>query len=145
MNLRQLATRVDPGLHATSRGSPAPPAPAADAAGPTFADALAQAEKQLAPSLLEVKLSAHAQERILQRGIALDDAQRQALGQAMQQLEAKGARDALLLRDDAAFVVNVPSRTVVTAAHQDELQERIFTQIDSVMLLAAAQPTEPTA
>ena len=109
MNLRQLATRVDPGLHAVSRGSPAPPASPADADGLSFADALAQAGKQLAPSLLEVKLSAHAQERIAQRGIALDDVQRQALSQALEQLEAKGARDALLLRDDAAFVVNMRS------------------------------------
>ena len=53
----------------------------------------------------------------------------------MHQLEAKGARDALLLRNDAAFVVNIPSRTVVTAMGQGELQERVFTNIDSAMLV----------
>lgn len=57
------------------------------------------------------------------------------LGQAMQDLEAKGARDALLIRSDAAFVVNVPNRTVVTAIGQEEMAHRAFTQIDSAMLI----------
>jgi hypothetical protein len=32
-------------------------------------------------------------------------------------------------------VVNVPTRTLVTAMAQDELRDRIFTQIDSAMLV----------
>ena len=55
----------------------------------------------------------------------------------MKTLAAKGARDALLMRADAAFVVNVPNRTVITAIDRQEMQHRVFTQIDSAMLLDA--------
>lgn len=133
MHLRELAARTDPGHEVRLRGSPLPERPAPAPQGPSFAESLRQArEGRAAP---ELKLSAHAEQRILQRGIPLSAAQRQELGAALQRLEAKGARDALLLRPDAAFVVHVPSRTVVTAMDGQELQERIFTQIDSALLL----------
>jgi flagellar operon protein len=80
-------------------------------------------------------LSAHAEKRIAQRDISLTRPERRSLGQAMRKLDAKGSNDALLLRSDAAFVVNVPDRTVITAINQSELEDRIFTQIDSAMLV----------
>lgn len=81
----------------------------------------------------DITLSAHAKQRIAQRNISLDATERQTLSDAMQTLEDKGAQDAAVLRDDAAFVVNVPNRTVVTALDQTEMQQRVFTQIDSAM------------
>jgi hypothetical protein len=39
------------------------------------------------------------------------------------------------MRSDAAFIVNVPTRTVVTAVETSELQDRVFTQIDSAVIL----------
>ncbi len=56
----------------------------------------------------------------------------------MDLLASKGAHNALLLRADAAFVVNVPHRTVITAISGQELQQRVFTQIDSAVLLQPA-------
>lgn len=125
MNVRQLATRVDP--HGIGR-LPGPLPIAAPAT--SFADALRQAEQTP-----DVHLSAHAQQRLAQRGIPFDAEARQAVAGAFDTLAQKGARDALLLRDGTAFVVNVPSRTVVTAAGQADLAERVFTQIDSAMIL----------
>jgi len=81
----------------------------------------------------DITLSAHAKKRIAQRNISLDASERQTLSDAMQTLEDNGAQDAAVLRDDAAFVVNVPNRTVVTALDQAEMQRRVFTQIDSAM------------
>ncbi len=100
-----------------------------------FADALKQARgaQQQAPP--RVKLSAHAEQRMAQRDISLTRPERQELSHALDKLNEKGSRDALLLRADAAFVVNVPNRTIVTAMNQSDLQERIFTQIDSAMLV----------
>ena len=83
------------------------------------------------------KISSHAWQRIQQRGISMTKAQHHSLGEAMKTLAAKGARDALLMRADAAFVVNVPNRTVITALDRQEMQHRVFTQIDSAMLLEA--------
>ena len=55
--------------------------------------------------------------------------------EAVRHLSGKGSRDALLLRGDAAFVVNVPNRTIVTAVNQTEMKEKVFTNIDSAMML----------
>lgn len=100
-----------------------------------FADALKQARSSSYDPAPEVNLSAHAEKRIAQRDISLTRTERRSLAQAIRKLDAKGSSDALLLRSDAAFVVNVPDRTVITAINQSELQDRIFTQIDSAMLV----------
>jgi flagellar operon protein len=135
MNLRQLAARTEPGAGVEPRGSP-PEAPAArDPSRVSFAEQLRRARAPADTPAPELKLSAHARQRIAQRGISMTEAEHQTLCDAVQQLEARGARDALLLREDAAFVVNVPTRTLVTAMAQDELRDRIFTQIDSAMLV----------
>lgn len=109
-------------------------APVPASSGDAFADALKQARGAQHPAP-QLKLSAHAEQRIAQRDISLTRPERRALSQALDKLNEKGSSDALLLRSDAAFVVNVPNRTVVTAMNQADLQERIFTQIDSAMLV----------
>lgn len=128
MNVRQLATRtagpVHPGPATQPRGPDAP-------SGSSFADALRRAQE--APDRLT--LSAHAEQRVRQRGISLTPSDQDAMTEALDHLEAKGARDALLLRPDAAFVVNVPNRTVVTALDAGDLQNRVFTEIDSAYVL----------
>ncbi len=134
MSPREIAARI---------GSPAPVSPqqrrGPDETPPAdenrFADTLKEAQRQHDAPPSDVKLSAHAAERIQQRDIPLDATQRQSLNEALSKLDQKGSRDALLLRSDAAFLVNVPNRTVITAMPQDELQDRVFTQIDSAMLL----------
>ena len=128
MNVRHLATRtvgpVTPGPATPARGPDGAPAP-------SFADALRRAQEARPP----LALSAHAEQRIEQRAISLTPPEREALSEAVAQLDAKGARDALLLRSDAAFVVNVPNRTVVTALSHDDLTARVFTGIDSALVL----------
>ncbi len=133
MKARELAARI---------GSPPAPKPneahrsSSDAAPQdSFAETLERARGAERDALPSVKLSAHAAQRIEQRDISLTRPERRALGQAIRKLAEKGSRDALLLRPDAAFVVNVPARTVVTAINQAELKDRIFTQIDSAMLV----------
>lgn len=82
-----------------------------------------------------IELSAHAKRRIAQREISLGPGQREALAEAVTRLGEKGARDAAVMRKDAAFVVNVPNRTVVTAVSEADMQDRVFTDIDSAMVL----------
>ena len=128
-NVRHLATRgVAPAspVQAPQRGTAKPTSP-----GSSFADALQQARS----NATDVKLSAHAEQRIAQRAISFTEPEQAALRDALDHLDAKGAREALLLRPDAAFVVSVPNRTVVTAVAQDEMGDRVFTGIDSAMLL----------
>lgn len=134
MNVRHLAARIEPGLirpadgAGTAQATTRPPST-------TFAEELRRARDLSGSGEEPIRLSAHAQQRLEQRQIAFSDEDRQSIRAAVDTLSEKGARDAVLLRTDAAFVVNVPSRTVVTALDQDELHHRVFTQIDSAMLI----------
>ncbi len=82
-----------------------------------------------------VKLSAHAQQRLQSRGIELGPVELDRISQAIDLLAEKGGKETLLLSDRAAFVVSVPNRTVITAVARDELKDNVFTQIDSALLL----------
>ncbi|MCA9558632.1 MAG: hypothetical protein H6704_08785 [Myxococcales bacterium] len=82
-----------------------------------------------------VKLSAHAQQRLQSRGIELGPVELDRISQAIDLLAQKGGKESLLLSDRAAFVVSVPNRTVITAVARDELKDNVFTQIDSALLL----------
>ncbi len=83
----------------------------------------------------ELHLSKHAQKRLDAREIELSSKDRTKLADAVSSLSKKGARDSLVLMGDLAFIVNVPSKTVVTAMGRDQMKEQIFTNIDSTMLV----------
>jgi len=130
MNVRQLASRVGP----AQRVSPDQLQRQQRADQPqkgSFEETL----RKLQEATDDLQVSAHARQRIEERGISLEGAERQALIEGLEQLQSKGANDALMLRDDAAFVVNVPNRTIITALDRTEMQDRTFTQIDSALLL----------
>ncbi len=130
MNVRQLASRVGP----AQRVSPDQLQRQQRADQPqkgSFEETL----RKLQEATDDLQVSAHARQRIEERGISLEGAERQALIEGLEQLQSKGANDALMLRDDAAFVVNVPNRTIITALDRNEMQDRTFTQIDSALLL----------
>jgi flagellar operon protein len=132
MTIHQHSGRISPSPGSQpTQNDPSTDAPARDTDGASFEDHLKEASKEAE----DIELSSHAKQRIAQRNISLDTAERQALTDAVETLDAKGAQDAAVLRDDAAFVVNVPNRTVVTALDQSEMQKRVFTQIDSAMKL----------
>lgn len=132
-NIRNLASRVEPGQGPDPRGSPKTNSrDRATKNGRSFLEELQEAQKARET---DVKLSAHAEQRIEQRNIPFGADDRRSVGEAMHQLSEKGARDAVLLHSEAAFVVNVPNRTVVTAMDRAEMQERAFTNIDSAYLL----------
>ncbi|MFA5480734.1 MAG: TIGR02530 family flagellar biosynthesis protein, partial [Candidatus Muiribacteriota bacterium] len=82
----------------------------------------------------ELKFSAHAKARMQERGISLDDSQKQKLEQALTKAEEKGAVDCLVMLENNAFVVSVKNRTVITAVDEDSMRGNIFTNIDSAIL-----------
>ncbi len=134
MNIRDLSTRVQ-------RSQPAvQEQPALKSKGPLkrtsgFDQTLLEAQAGINQQEKAIRLSAHAMQRLEEREISLTPQEQTDLSQAISQLDDKGARNALIVRQDAAFVVNVPNRTLVTAISQQELQQRVFTQIDSTMLI----------
>lgn len=82
-----------------------------------------------------VSFSAHARARLYSRGVQLDQTKLDALSQAIDKAEAKGARESLVLSDDAAYVVSVKNRLVITAFDRDNLRDGVFTSIDSAVIL----------
>ncbi|WP_239565737.1 TIGR02530 family flagellar biosynthesis protein [Paenibacillus sacheonensis] len=83
-----------------------------------------------------IKFSQHAEQRIAQRGITLKPEALAKIGNAIDQAAAKGAKDSLVVYRDIAMIVNVPSRTVVTAMDGNAMQGNVFTQIDSAVIVS---------
>jgi flagellar operon protein len=48
----------------------------------------------------------------------------------------KGSKESLVVCDNMAFIINVKSRTIVTAMDRDSMKENVFTQIDSAVILS---------
>ncbi|HUC90968.1 MAG TPA: TIGR02530 family flagellar biosynthesis protein [Paenibacillus sp.] len=84
----------------------------------------------------QLKFSRHAEVRMQQRGISLKPEQLGQIMNALTQAEAKGAKDSLVLYRDIAMIVNVPSKTVVTAMDGKSAMGNVFTQIDSAVVIS---------
>jgi flagellar operon protein len=82
-----------------------------------------------------LKFSAHAQQRLERRQIDLDAQRLSRLEEAVDKAAAKGARESLVLLDDLALVVSVKNRTVITAVDEKSLKEKVFTNIDSAIIV----------
>lgn len=82
-----------------------------------------------------VKLSQHAVERLKSRGITLSDADMKQLAGAVDSVAQKGGKDSLIMMKDAALVVSVKNRTVVTAMDRQGMKGNVFTNIDSAVVL----------
>lgn len=81
-----------------------------------------------------LSFSAHAQKRMASRGIRLNASEISRLGAAREKLAGKGAKEALVLIDDKAFLVSVKNRTVITALDKNELKQTVFTNIDGAVI-----------
>ena len=81
-----------------------------------------------------VKFSKHASNRLSDRNISLTDDQMNRLNNARNQASAKGINESLILVDQLAFIVNVPSSTVVTAMDSQETDSNVFTNIDGAVI-----------
>lgn len=82
-----------------------------------------------------INFSRHARERLFSRGIELSDSKLTQIAQAIDKAETKGSRETLILDDNSAYVVSVPTRTVVTAFGKEHLREGVVTSIDSAIVL----------
>ncbi len=116
------------GISAAGAGQYSPPlSPAPKTSGASFSAALAQAGNDL-------RLSRHAQKRVDTRDLDLDHGRMDRLNNAVSQAAAKGSRNSVVMLDNLAVVVDVRQRTVVTAMQQQGGSQRVFTNIDSVVI-----------
>jgi flagellar operon protein len=100
----------------------------ASSTGADFEKAFIDALKQKNDS---VKVSAHAQNRMDERHIALSDEDMKKIKTAVDELGEKGARESLLLYKDSAFIASISNRTIITAMNGREMGT--VTNIDSAV------------
>ncbi len=98
--------------------------------GKSFAEVLDENQRNM-----EVKLSAHARERLKQQNITISQQDMNRINEATAELQKKGSRESLMILRDLALVVNINNRTVITAVDKSRQKDRVFTNIDSTIIL----------
>jgi len=79
-----------------------------------------------------LQFSKHAFMRLNARNIQLSTDQLQRVQNGVNEAKQKGIQDSLVLVDDVALVVNVRSKTVITAMNPEQ---NIFTNIDGAVIV----------
>ncbi|SKA86390.1 flagellar operon protein [Caloramator quimbayensis] len=83
----------------------------------------------------DLKISAHAAERLKERSINLTEKDIKNLMDAMDKIKNKGGREALILYNDLAFITSVRNNTIITAVDSKSLKDNVFTNIDSAIII----------
>ncbi len=83
----------------------------------------------------EVSFSKHAAMRTQQRNINLTSADVERLGEACSRANQKGIKEALVVMNESAFIVNAPNKTVITVVDKNEMKENVFTHIDGALFI----------
>ncbi len=83
----------------------------------------------------QLRFSAHALDRMAQRGIELTSGEMLRFEQAVQTAADKGSKNSLVLMDERAFVVSVANRTVITALDSEGMKDQVVTDIDSAVIV----------
>lgn len=121
-----MIRQINPALAPQPRSVARPSGPGgAPAFGKVFEDAIRRES--------DVKISSHAAQRLSERSITLGQAEMQRIGRAAEKVAAKGGRDALILMDRVGLILDVENRTVVTAMERLQMQDNVFTNIDSAV------------
>jgi flagellar operon protein len=82
-----------------------------------------------------IQLSKHALKRLQERSLEMDSDEFFKIKNAMEQLKAKGGRDSLVITDNAAYILDINNNKIVTAIDKENMNENVFTKIDSTMIL----------
>lgn len=83
----------------------------------------------------DLKISAHAMDRLKERNISLSDTDMNNLKSAVDNIRSKGGREALILYNNVAFITSIRNNTIITAVDQSSLKENVFTNIDSAVIV----------
>ena len=83
----------------------------------------------------QINVSTHAAKRLQERNIELDGNEYMKLKEAISKLRTKGGHDSLVITQKAAYVVDVDKNTVVTAVDKNNMNENVFTKIDSTIFM----------
>jgi flagellar operon protein len=82
-----------------------------------------------------ISFSRHASQRTEERNIQISESDLDRLEDACDRAKQKGIRDALIVMDDSAYIVNAPNRVVITVVDKNEMKSNVFTNIDGAVFI----------
>jgi flagellar operon protein len=82
-----------------------------------------------------ITFSKHANQRTEERNIRITDNDLSRLEDACDRAQEKGIKDALIVMNDSAFIVNAQNKTVITVVDKNEMQSNVFTNIDGAVFI----------
>ena len=91
--------------------------------------------EQEAQKTTALSFSRHAAVRVAERGIEISRTGMERLEEGLRMAREKGLNDTLILMDGSAFIVSAQNGTVITAMPGQELNGRVFTNIDGTVIL----------
>ena len=98
-------------------------------------DNLGQLESPIVENSKGIHLSTHAMRRLQERNLSIDKDEYLKLQSAIEKLKIKGGQDSLIITGKAAYIVDVAKNTIVTAIDKENMEENVFTKIDSTILM----------
>jgi flagellar operon protein len=82
-----------------------------------------------------ITFSKHANQRTEDRNIQISDSDLTRLEDACDRAQEKGIKDALIVMNDSAFIVNAQNKTVITVVDKNEMKSNVFTNIDGAVFI----------
>jgi len=83
----------------------------------------------------QLTFSKHALQRMDSRQIEVSPQLVSQISNAVEKAKSRGIKDALILNGQTAFIVNVPSGTVITTLSGQEMTNNVFTNIDGAVIV----------
>ena len=83
----------------------------------------------------ELTFSKHASIRSEERNLNMSPTEMTKLNEACDKATQKGIKDALIIMDKAAFIVNTSNKMIVTVVDKNEMKENVFTKIDGAVFI----------
>lgn len=82
-----------------------------------------------------VSFSQHAEARLRERNLSFSQQDLTKLGDTVEKMAQKGARESLIYMGNVALVVSVTNKKVITAMDGMSAKDNIFTNIDSAAII----------
>jgi len=82
-----------------------------------------------------ISFSKHANQRTEERNIQISENDLTRLEDACDRAQQKGIKDALIVMEDNAFIVNALNKTVITVVDKNEMKSNVFTNIDGAVFI----------
>ncbi len=82
-----------------------------------------------------LKISKHAEKRLNERNIKIDQELWNKIEQKVNEAKGKGVSDSLVVTEQAALIVSAKNNTVITAMDHQEASSQIFTNINGTILI----------